>query len=485
MHLLKHIIISFFCILMVSGFTGCNDELFSSDPDKTLAFSTDTLTFDTVFTTIGSTTEKFLIYNHHNRAMNISSISLAGGASSVFRLNVDGSRNANNSFSNIEISAHDSLYVFVEVTIDPRNSDSPVLVQDSVIFTTNGNMQQVKLEAYGQDMVLFKNKLILNDSVLSASKPYLIQGYLAIDSAKTLTIPAGCKLYFHNNANLLVYGNLNVNGSFEKPVEMRGDRLDKVKFMNPVLYNYVAGQWGGVYLLWNKGRHTLQHLNITSGYVGLYVPNTNIDELPELNLSYCRLHNFVYYGIVARNCNLRVDNTEISNTGSATVYLSGGQHHFTHTTIANFYDSNPFEPSSRDKNPAVFIMNLYKTAPMSTIFNNCVIAGGIENELSIASRSLHEYRGVFANTYIRRSEKYDLSQFTDVRWSAKTDTVFKHPSYNYKEDKYFNFTPDSVSPLRGLANKTIATQFPLDLNGNNRLADNAPDAGAYEWIPAE
>ena len=155
---------------------------------------------------------------------------------------MDGNINAENKFSDIVISAKDSMYIFVEITVDPNNEDSPVLVADSIVFQTNGVKQRVRLEAFGQNMILWKNKTILNDTTLSAARPYLIYGYLAVDSAKTLNIPAGCKLYFHNNANLLVYGNLKAEGTFEKPIEMRGDRLDLVKFLDPVPYSIVTGK---------------------------------------------------------------------------------------------------------------------------------------------------------------------------------------------------------------------------------------------------
>lgn len=477
--------LSLIFLLPIICFYSCEDDLFSSDPEKVLSFSTDTLTFDTVFTTIGSTTEKLMVYNPNNRALKISSIGLAGGAKSQFRINVDGSLSADNHFSDIEIRAKDSMYIFVEVTVDPRDVNAPVLVTDSVVFKTNGIEQKVRLEAFGQDMILFRNKLILNDTTLSADKPYLIYGNLTVDSAKTLHLPAGCQLYFHNNANLIVRGNLRAEGTFDKPVLLRGDRLDKAKFLYPVPYNYVAGQWGGVYLLWNKGNHLLRNVNINSGYVGVYLNNSDRNQLPELRIENCRIHNFVYYGLVVQNANVKVTNTEISNTGSYSVYLSGGKHVFLQSTIANYYNSSPGRPSSRDKNPAVMIMGLYRTAPMQTEFRNCIVAGGLETELSIASRFLTQYKAVFSDSYIRRKEAYELSQFQNIRWYAPNDTIFKHPFYNDTTSVYFNFTPDSVSPVRGLADRTIATQFPLDLNGVNRLEDNAPDAGAYEWQPTK
>lgn len=477
--------LSLIFLLPIICFYSCEDDLFSSDPEKVLSFSTDTLTFDTVFTTIGSTTEKLMVYNPNNRALKISSIGLAGGAKSQFRINVDGSLSADNHFSDIEIRAKDSMYIFVEVTVDPRDVNAPVLVTDSVVFKTNGIEQKVRLEAFGQDMILFRNKLILNDTTLSADKPYLIYGNLTVDSAKTLHLPAGCQLYFHNNANLIVRGNLRAEGTFDKPVLMRGDRLDKAKFLYPVPYNYVAGQWGGVYLLWNKGNHLLRNVNINSGYVGVYMNNSDRNQLPELQIENCRIHNFVYYGLVVQNANVKVTNTEISNTGSYSVYLSGGKHVFLQSTIANYYNSSPGRPSSRDKNPAVMIMGLYRTAPMQTEFRNCIVAGGLETELSIVSRFLTQYKAVFSDSYIRRKEAYELSQFQNIRWYAQNDTIFKHPFYNDTTSVYFNFTPDSVSPVRGLADRTIAAQYPIDLNGVNRLEDNAPDAGAYEWQPTK
>jgi hypothetical protein len=236
-------------ILLISlvftiGFSACNDEIFSSNPKYKLSFSTDTLTFDTIFTTLGSATSKIMIYNRNNVALKISNLGLAGGKNSSFRINVDGSLNANNQFNDIEIRAKDSMYIFVAVTVDPTSSNSPIFIQDSLVFQTNGVFQNVKLQAYGQDMKILRNKYILNDTTLTSEKPYLVYGYVAIDTAKTLTLNPGCKLYFHNNANMIVYGNLKANGTAENPILMRGDRLDNIKFATPFPYNNVALERG-------------------------------------------------------------------------------------------------------------------------------------------------------------------------------------------------------------------------------------------------
>ncbi|MBN2765702.1 MAG: hypothetical protein JXR27_04955 [Paludibacteraceae bacterium] len=463
--------------------SSCSDDLVSYDPEYKLAFSTDTLSFDTVFSTFGSTTQKILLYNPNKKALKINNIQLSGGRDSHFRLNVDGLRNEDNRFRDIEVRANDSLYVFVEVTIDPHDSDAPVLISDSILFTTNGNAQKVRLEAYGQDVILWNEKLILNDTVLSAARPYLIYGYLAVDSAKTLTLPAGCRLYFHNNANLIIYGNLIANGLPDNPVVMQGDRLDEVKYSKPVAYNRIAGQWGGVYLLWNQGQHRLNHVRITSGYVGIYSPNNDRNQLPEIEISNSYLHNFLLYAVVAQNTNLKIHNSEVSNSGSYTLYLNGGTHEILQSTVVNFYNSGGESPTSRDKFPAVMIMGLNRPATMRTRFRNSVISGSLANELSIASRFPANVDADFSNNFVRRKTAYEFPAFQHTRWYEEGDTIlFKSTTYNAKKNQYFDFMPDSLSALRGLALPDVASQFPLDLNGNNRMADGAPDAGAYEWI---
>lgn len=471
--------------LTLSAFTACNDLDYTDNPNDRLSFSTDTLSFDTVFSTVGSANAKILVYNRNSKALKISDIRLGGGASSAFKINVDGSKSPDNHFTNLDIYRKDSMYIFVSVTVDPQNENSPVLIEDSLNFVVNGVAQKVYLQAYGQDMVLFKNKYVLNDTTLTADKPYLVRGYLAIDTAKTLRLKAGTRLYFHNNSKLVVYGNLRAEGTAGQPVLMRGDRLDKIGFTQPIPYNAVAGQWDGVYLLWKGGQHELNHVIINSAYVGLYCSNNDRNySLPGLTISNSVIHNMVYYGVVAQNADLKITNSEISNTGSYSLYLAGGKHTVIQSTIANFYGGG-WQPSARDGYPAVMLMELERVAPMTTTFINCAIMGSAENEFSIASKFLDKYDGVFDHCYIRKSEASTLSQFTNIRWYERKDTVFKRTTFDYGKGLYYNFTPDSVSPLRGLADPAVIKQYNLqyDLNGN--LRDEKPDVGAYEWMPVK
>lgn len=470
--------------LFIISFVSCEDDFQVENQNKALQFSKDTLTFDTVFTNIGSATAKILVYNRQNKAVNISEIKLAGGAASAFRLNVDGAKSANHLFRDITIRAKDSLYIFIEVKVDPNDVNTPVLVQDSIVFNVQEQHQRILLEAYGQDVEVLRGQTIITNTTLNADKPFLIYDSLRVNPDVTLTLPAGAVLYFHHNANLIVYGNLRAEGTFERPVVMRGDRLDNIMYDKPVPYKYVAGQWGGVYLLSKTGNHVLNHLQMSSGYVGLYFYNEDRNYKPSLEINNSIIHNFLLYNIVAVNGDLLVTNSEISNSGSYTVYLNGGKHAFYHCTIVNFFSRSSGRPTNRDNTPAVMLMDLNKALAMETVFKNCIITGTSTNEFALATKFKELYKGDFQHSYIRKTEPSELPAYKNICWYAKNDTVFVRDVYDYKKEGYFDFMLDSISPARDtVADPLISTQYPLDLKGRNRLADGQPDAGAYEWYP--
>ncbi len=228
--------------------------------DARLAFSTDTVFFDTIFTSIGSITKRFRIYNNDKQPIEVSSIALAGGAQSVFRLNIDGY--ASNQASNIEIPPEDSLFIFVEVTLDPNNMDSILRIQDSIVFLTNGNVQDVDLVAWGQDVHILSGDTLQTTTWIN-DKPYLILDYLMVDSLQTLTLEEGVRIHLHRDAWILVKGTLLANGSLEQPIVIQGDRLE-------YLYRDIPGQWGGVYFWPGSRENHLEHVTIKNGMYGLW-----------------------------------------------------------------------------------------------------------------------------------------------------------------------------------------------------------------------
>ena len=111
-------------------FLSCKKESFITSSDASLYTSADTLFFDTVFTSAGSVTQSFKIFNNNNQKLRLSQVKLSGGASSPFKINIDGTSSA--LVNDIEINANDSLYIFVQVNVNPSGSRLPFIVTDSI-----------------------------------------------------------------------------------------------------------------------------------------------------------------------------------------------------------------------------------------------------------------------------------------------------------------------------------------------------------------
>ena len=214
---------SIFVIAVIIAVSSCRKD-FSTVPNfGKLQFSKDTVFLDTIFTNIGSATYNLKVYNRSNKAITIPQIQLENGNSSNYRLNVDGIPGKN--FTDININAKDSIYVFVETTVDVSSEPNP-LYTDKILFDSGDNQQDVDLVTLvkdatfifpGKDPVSMEiDKLLLNgeqttlqgrfledsELVFTNNKPYVIYGYAAVPTGKTLTIEAGARIHFHNDSGL-------------------------------------------------------------------------------------------------------------------------------------------------------------------------------------------------------------------------------------------------------------------------------------------
>ena len=201
------------------------------------------------------------------------------------------------------------MYVFVEVTVNPNASNQPLLVDDSIIFTTNGVKQSVRLEAYGQNVNLYKNGLILTqDTHFTAERPYLIYDSLVISPNITLNIDPGVTFYMHDTAKVITYGTLLAKGTRENPIVFRGDRLDFI--LNDILpYDRTPSQWGGIFFRPESYHNIMDNVIVRNGKTGLTFEKSSPDE-SKLKLSNSQITNMGEHLFSARNCKIEVTNTE-------------------------------------------------------------------------------------------------------------------------------------------------------------------------------
>ncbi|MCF8362651.1 MAG: hypothetical protein K9G70_08505 [Prolixibacteraceae bacterium] len=307
---------------------GCEDDSYISSDDARLTFSTDSLMFDTIFTTIGSTTKSFRVINRHNQPILISSIELAGLDESAYRLNIDGEMA--NEARDIELAANDSMYIFVELTVDPNGSNQPMIVQDSIVFITNKNIQDINLLAWGQDFHPIKTKVI-ETTTWTKDKPYLIYDYALVDSNAVLTIEPGTKIYFHKDAVLASLGTIIAKGTSTMPIYFSGDRLE-------TMYEDIPDQWYGILLYPNDNTtHVFENVNIRNARIGLQAGTIEYEGMSNVILHNTRIEHMGYAGLFAIKGNITATNTLIADCGNYLALLAGGSCDCTHSTLANYW----------------------------------------------------------------------------------------------------------------------------------------------------
>lgn len=455
----------------------CEDEKYVSSSDARLLFSVDTVMFDTIFTTVGSSTQHLKVYNPYSQTVLISSIRLAGNSKSKFRLNINGI--PSDEMLDIEIPANDSIYIFVEVTIDPKGENQPIIEKDSIEFVTNSNPQKVLLEAWGQDIEIIKES-IRTATRWTSQKPYVIYENLLIDEKASLSIDPGARVYFHKGTGLYVKGNLQVNGTFEKPVLFQSDRLESA-------YKNIPDQWNGIFLYSGSHDNELKYAEIKNANIGLQVGNIENEGFASVRIQNAKIYNHSYAGIFAMKSKISAYNTLIYNCcyyGAA--LLIGGEYEFYHSTIANYwsgYGSRSRSTSSLMISDHVVVEQAngnkvtYTGDLNKAYFANCIVTGtnitGNELELERLGEPAFNYR--FDHCLLQLADTFDISNPKYYRNILKnTQARFIDPYVK------MNFQLDTLSSAKDAGLPEIGTLFPYDLLNQNRTKDAAPDLGVYE-----
>lgn len=474
-------IIIFLITLIITVSIGCRkDSIITDDPSVILGFSNDTIIFDTVFTSIGSTTLWLRVYNNENRKVNISSIRLAGGTNSNFRINIDGVSGV--SASNIEIAPNDSMFIFVEVTVDPNNTNNPMIILDSIVFTTNGNIQDVDLVAWGQDAYFIvadkyvqglpPYKIVAKEGeniFWNNDKPYVIYGYAVIDSTGQLTIPEGSRIHFHNNSGLWVYkgGSLKVTGTLADPVTFQSDRLESY-------YEDIAGQWDRIWLMDGSVDNEINYAIIKNAFIGIQTETFLDNNMGnKLKLDNTLIYNMSGVGIFSRDYKIVSTNTVVANCAQYGVVLSsGGDYDFRHCTFANFWNQTVRQT------PNLILNNYYKNQNDQIVvkdltnayFGNCIIYGSNDDEIELDK---YTGGGQFNYTFDHCLLK-TLLNTADVNLYKNILKNLNPLFEDYSENDY-HITSGSPAINAG----TPAISIPVDIAGENR--DSQPDIGAYEF----
>lgn len=449
-------------LLVLIFLFSCKKESFTTSPNAFLTPETDTLHFDTVFTTTGSVTQRFKIFNENSKGIHISTIQLKGGVSSPFKINAMGVSGP--VINNIDIAENDSVYVFVSVKIDPSNANLPFVVRDNVEIWSNGNKKQVQLEAYGRNAHFMRNRTISADDTWSNDLPYVVIGELQIQENVKLTINEGCKIYLHANAPIVVNGTLEVLGNkFDSTrVTFAGDRLD-----DP--YREYPAAWPGIYFNPSSKDNVINYAAIKNAYQAIVVLGPSLNANPKLSITQTVIDNAYDVGLLGIHSKINGQNLLISNCGQNMVLVNGGDYQFTHCTLAG-YSTEFF----RHERPVLLLSDYLDNSqnPLDVQFRNCIFwgeEGVVENEVRIEKK--------LANSSIKLEGvvwRVKTNPANPTGYSSNQDPQFE--SVDAETDIYNFHLKENSSAL----NKGANTSITLDVEGNPRPVGAGPDIGCYE-----
>jgi len=457
-----------YALVLLFILLSCRKDTFITSGDARLTLTADTLKYDTVFVTAGSVYRSFRIINENNQKLRLSSIKLMGGSNSPYKMNVDGL--AGTAFNNIDIEANDSVYVFIQVNIDPAAGPLPFIIRDSVRVDYNGKTKFVQLEAWGQNANFFRDRVINSNETWNNNLPYVILGSLRIAQNQTLTINKGCRIYVHADAPIIVEGTLLINGLKDTAdrVYFQGDRLDKP-------FSDYPASWPGIFFQAGSSGNSFQYAVIRNAYqaIGLSDPAAGVN--PKLVLNECVIDNAYDAGIIAINSSIKARNCLITNCGKNLFLVKGGNYQFDHCTVAtigNRYIAH--------KDPVLVVSNFIivnnnpMTNGLAATFRNCIFWGTnglVDDEVIVAKTGSDPFNVVFDHNLWKVQTV--PSNITSIQNINNQDPLFDSIAVF---DNYFDFRLKPVSPA---INKGILSPVSTDLDGKPRPI-GLPDLGAFE-----
>lgn len=484
----------FYILLSLILFTACNDDdTFSTSRSNLLSFTTDTIKMDTVFARIPASThtsiEGIWVYNNSNDGIRCSNVRLQKGNQSGFRVNVDGiylGEKTGYQTNDIEVRKGDSIRIFVELTAPDNGSAVFKQIEDNLIFRLESGVEQViNLNACAWNAEIVRNLEIKNDTTIDTTisgKALVVYGGITVDSLATLTIAPGTKIFFHDDAGIDVKGRLICQGTAEKNILLRCDRLDDM--LDNVPYDLIPGRWQGIHFSGDSYDNVIDYTEIHGGSNAVVCDSSDVTRR-KLTINSSTIHNCKGYGLALVNSNVYVANTQITNSLRDCVSVWGGDLCFVHNTIAQFYifDSGigaALRFSNTDGTNNYPLVNLE--------VKNCIITGEAEDNIMVGKSDAVAFNYHFCNSILRTPEVEDtaLTQYFDsIIWETKADTTcigkknFKRiddvGNYN-NHDYIYDFHLDSISKANGAANPQWA--LPLNRDGLPRDEKNM-NIGCY------
>lgn len=505
----------FFIPLVVVFLNSCRKD-FDFEPAQInqLSFSADTIFLDTVFNNIQSSTRVLTVFNNSDNDIRIPNVGLRRGIDSKYQLNVDGLPNTQSPqtpesgklFTDVEILANDSIFVFIEATVDPLvdELDENQNYLDEILFRTATNEIDVQLLTQvidaefsfteesepprrfeteqrdeNGDFIIIRGYDLTDDELeITRDKARVIFGNAVVPTGKTLTIGSGSRIYFNRDASLIVEdgATLTILGEVS-PVSETNPLINQVVIESNQLdedFDNLAGQWGFIWIRQGASA-SINNTIIKNATTGILVEGTADQTTANLELNNVQIYNSQTVGIQASTSIITANNLVINQSGRACINIeNGGTYNFTHTTL-----SSTFRFGGVSQTAVVFNNNITdeNNSAITANFTNSIITGNRRDEITIAAPENNNIDLSFTNCLI------DLTRNNSATLNTEDSTLFSSCIFNqnpaFRNTRINNLQIDSNSPANDSA-FFIAGQ---DVIGTERT--NPSDIGAYESISFE
>lgn len=366
-----------FIVLAILFFSACHkDEQITYNANAKLSIATDSVLFDTVFTSVGSTVRRFKIFNFNTRAIQINELKVGGGNSSPFSVNINGRQLQGG--ETLIINGNDSVNVLVRVNINPTLQNQPFIVEDSLMLRYNGNKEVIPFQAYGQNANFLTDAEISTNTTWDSPLPYIVNHSVTVAENTTLTLAAGTRVLFHKDATMHIKGSLVANGTKTDTILFASDRTERI-------YEEEPGQWNGVYFHASSKNSVINHAMIKNAIKGLTIDSPSATSQPKLLLANSILKNMQIAGLLVYHSNISAYNNLFFNCGQYLIYAVGGG---SFDLVQNTFAAYNFNFARRT--PSLYFADYLdgnKFAQLQVNLTNNIIWGSLEDEISFDKKS--------------------------------------------------------------------------------------------------
>lgn len=481
---------------------GCEPKEDLVQTTGSLEFAADTVLFDTVFTTIRTVTKRLWVYNRNRGAVK-TDVRLKGTAGPTYSLIVNG--DAGPAASGVTIRGRDSLLVLVRATLgDNGTAAKPFLITDELHFLTNGNDQDVKLVAYGQNAYFHRGEVLPCNAVWRNDKPHVIFNSVQVNPGCVLRILPGTRVYSHAGSAIIVQGTLLVNTPAD--YQPGAGSADTVKANNPNIvrfqgdrletgYSDIPGQWGGLVFTETSTGNRIRYAEIKNATFGallynpvgapihpdLVVSNTIIRNISGSKVSFANASASTGGGIISYSGDVSATNCLFTNCGEYAVVGIGGTYDLNFCTVANYTPAFRRETASLaftnvdDNRPAVKL-------PTSVSIRNSIVWGSFEDELLVNNYADYLTPTSIRNNVVRTKEYATTAAVVGAPGVnlLNMDPLFVHSAVAFGPGA-INYRLQDASPATAPRRAAAGTTVPpRDLQNLPRINPSQPSLGAYE-----